>query len=302
MGIITTASFPKALVDGVKHWFGNAYKAHKTEFTDIFDMEVSDRNYEEEVQIISSGFAPVKAEGSSIYYDTENQGFIARYVHVAYGIGFIVTLEQIEDNIYMNIGKRRAESLAFSMIQTKETVAANVLNRAFNSSYTGGDGTELIASTHSTVGGYQSNILSPAADLSEQALRDLVIQIMEATNDRKMKIPVKPVSLIVPPALWFDAVVLTKSILTPGTVNNAINPINSEQVFTSGVKSNHYLTDTDAFFIKTDCPRGMVGYTRQAVKFTEDNDFDTENFKAKAYERYAFGFTDWRGMYGSPGA
>lgn len=302
MAIITTGSHPKALWPGVKAWFGRSYDEHKVEFTDLFDMEGSERQYEEDVQVTGFGLAPVKAQGTSVYYDSEQQGIIQRYTHVAYALGYIVTKEEQDDNLYEVVSKRRAEALAYSMRQTKETVAANVYNRAFNTNYTFGDGKALAVSDHPTLYGNQSNVLTVAADISETAIEDLTIQIMQALGPRGLKISLMPQSLIVPPTLWYEANRILKSVLQNDTANNAVNVLKAENVFPKGIKLNHYLTDVDAWFIRTNAPRGMVGYDRNPLEFTQDNDFDTSNAKAKCYERYSFGNTDFRGIYASPGA
>jgi hypothetical protein len=302
MSVISTGNHPKALWPGVKAWWGRTYNEHAVEYTDLFDMESSSRNYEEDVQLTGFGLAPVKAEGASITYDSETQGYISRYIHVAYALGFIVTREEIDDNLYEVVGKRRAQALAFSMRQTKETIGANIYNRAFNSSYTYGDGKELLATDHPNASGTWSNELAVAADLSETALEDLIIQIMGATNHKGLAINLMPKSLIVPRQLWFEANRILKSVLQNDTANNAANVLKATNALPGGIKVNHYLTDADAYFVRTNAPRGMVGYDRAKDELKKDNDFNTDNALAKAYERYSFGATDPRGLYGSPGA
>ena len=302
MSVISTGNHPKALWPGVKAWWGRTYNEHAVEYTDLFDMESSSRNYEEDVQLTGFGLAPVKAEGASITYDSETQGYISRYIHVAYALGFIVTREEIDDNLYEVVGKRRAQALAFSMRQTKETIGANIYNRAFNSSYTYGDGKELLATDHPNASGTWSNELAVAADLSETALEDLIIQIMGATNHKGLAINLMPKSLIVPRQLWFEANRILKSVLQNDTANNAANVLKATNALPGGIKVNHYLTDADSYFVRTNAPRGMVGYDRAKDELKKDNDFNTDNALAKAYERYSFGATDPRGLYGSPGA
>lgn len=302
MSVITTGSLPKLLWPGLKAIWGNNYDQHPMEYVDLFSQESSDKAYEEDVQVTQFGLAPVKPQGKSTQYDTESQGYTSRYNHVAYSLGFIVTKEEIRDNKYEEVARRRTQGLAFSARQTKENVAANVYNRAFNSSYAGGDGVELISTAHPTRAGNQSNELAVAADLSEASLEDLCILIMQAQNDRGLKISLNPRSLHVPPQLVFEAQRILKSTLQSGTANNDINALRSMGMFPEGIKVNHYFTDQDAYFIRTDAPRGAVYFTRDPMEFTEDNDFDTENLKYKFYERYSFGWTDWRGVYGTPGA
>lgn len=301
-GVITTGNHPKALWPGMHAFFGRKYNEHPVEYTTLFDMERSSKNYEEDTEVTGFGLAPVKTEGASTSYDSESQSWTKRYVHTAYSLGYIVTREELDDNLYEVVSRRRIRALAFSMRQTKEIVAANVYNRAFNSSYTGGDGKELLATDHPTLDGTQSNELATAADLSEASLEDLAIQIMNAKNSRGLRISVMPRCLIVPPALAFEATRILNSQLQSGTANNDINALRSMGTFPEGIKVNHYLTDTDAFFIRTNVPDSMRGFDRIRVEFTQDNDFDTDNAKAKAYERYSFGWSDWRGLFGSPGA
>lgn len=301
-GVITTGNHPKALWPGVKAWWGRQYDEHQEEFVDLFDADTSTKNYEEDVQVTGFGMAPVKAEGASVQYDSETQGITSRYTHVAYALGYIVTREELDDNMYEVVSKRRAQALAFSMRQTKETVAANVYNRAFTAAYSGGDGKELLATDHPTLSGDQSNELATAADFSEASLEDLIIQIMGATNERGLKISLMPRCLIVPRQTWFEANRVLKSTLQNDTANNAINALKATNALPEGIKVNHYLSDQDAWFVRTNAPRGMLHYQRTPIEFTQDNDFDTENAKAKNYERYSFGWTDFRGLYGSPGA
>lgn len=298
---INTGNFGKALWPGINAWYGKAYDEHKVEYTDLFGTYTSKRAWEEDVGISSFGLAKIKGEGASIEYDTETQGYVNRYTHVAYGLGFIVTKEMYEDDLYDVVGERRARGLAFSMRQTKETVGANVYNRAFNSSYTGGDGKELLATDHPNVsGGTWANELSTAADISEASLEQACIDLMKFTNDRGLKIAVRPKSLIVPVDLVYEAEKILKTPLEVGTANNTVNLVRGK--FPDGLKVNHYLTDTDAWFIRTDSPDGMKYFERRGDTFTMDDDFDTDNAKYKATARYSFGWTDPRGLFGSPGA
>lgn len=299
-GVITTGSIPKALWPGIKNWWGVFYNDHKDEYKDLFMTESSDKKYEEDVQVVSFGLAPQKTEGAPVLYDSETQGFVNRSTHVAYGLGCIITKEEIRDNLYEKISKRRTAGLARSMRLTKETVAANVYNRAFSSAFTFADGKELIATDHPTQSGNQANELSAPADLSETSLEDLCILMMRAKDDRGLPIQLMSRSLIVPSELVFEATRILKSTLQNDTANNAINALMVNGMFPEGIKVNHYLTDTDAFFIRTDAP-GLTHYERDPIELTEDNDFDTKNFKYAAYERYSFTCYDWRSLYGSPG-
>lgn len=302
MAVITTGNHPKALWPGIKAWFGRSYDEFPIECTMVFDKETSRKNYEEDVEVTGFGLAGVKAEGNAVSYDSESQGYTKRYTHVAYALGFIVTREERDDNLYEVVGKRRSRALGFSMRQTKEVVAANVLNRATDSNYTGGDGKELLATDHPSLSGTWSNELSVAADLSEASLEDILIQIAQATNSRGLRIALQGRKLIVPPQLSFEAERIVKSNLQNDTANNAVNAMRSMGVLPDGVMTYHYLTDADQWFVKTNCPNGLQMVMRTGLEFTQDNDFDTDNAKAKAYERYSVGWTDPRSIYGSPGA
>lgn len=302
MTIISTGLHPKALWPGIHEWFGRSYAEHPEEYPDLFDRETSDKAYEEDVEITGFGLAPVKTQGESVRYEAESQGFTKRYTHVAYGLGYVVTHEELQDNLYEVVSKRRAKMLAFSMRQTKENVAANVYNNGFTSGYTGGDGIILFSASHPTTNGNQSNLLSTAADLSEASIEDMAVQVMQAKNNKGLLISLMPQSLHIAPANYFEANRIVKSVQQNDTANNAINVINSVGLFPKGIKLCHYFTDTDAWFVRTNCPSGLTQFQREAMSFDQDNDFDTKNAKAKSYERYSFGWTDWRGVFGTPGA
>lgn len=302
MAVITTGNAPKLLLPALNAVWGRDYEEHPKEFPELFDIESSDMNYEEEAETTGFGLASVKGQGAAVAYDTESQQTVTRYTHIAYALGFIVTREEVDDNLYEKKGVTRTQALAFSMRQTKENVAANVYNRAFNSSYTFGDGKELLATDHPTLSGNQSNELATAADMSEAALEDLCTQIMNATNSRGLKIALMPKKLIVPTALWAEAARILKSTQQSGTANNDINALRAMGMFPEGVHVNHYLTDADAFFIRTNVPNGLKLFQRVKAEFAQDGDFDTDNLKYKAYERYAVGASDFRALYGSPGA
>ena len=277
------------------------YNEHIEEFPELFEKETSDKAYEEDVEITGFGLAPVKPQGEAIQYDTESQGAVARYTHVAYALGYIVTYEELRDDLYEAVSKRRAQALAFSMRQTKENIGAAVYNYAFTTGYNGGDGTTLISTTHPTLSGNQSNQLTNAADISELAIEDLTIQIMQTVNNRGLKISNLPQSLHVPPQQWYEANRILKSVLQNDTANNAINVLKATNVFPKGIKINHYFTSATAWFIRTNIPRGLQYFEREAVSFDQDNDFDTKNAKAACYERYSFYWTDWRQLWGTPG-
>jgi hypothetical protein len=302
-GVISTSNHPKALWPGVKAWWGKAYDDHQVEYTDLFDTVGSDKAYEEDVQLVGFGLAQVKAQGSAVTYDSEIQGFVTRYTHIAYALGYIVTHEELKDNLYAEVSNTRAASLARGFRQTKERVGAGVYNRAFNSTYKGGDGVELISTAHpNTSGGTFSNKLTVAADFSEASLEDLTIQIMKATDDRGLLINLMPKSLHVAPDNWYNANRVLESVYRPGTANNDINVLKATNALPMGIKVNHYFTDADAWFVRTNVANGMKYYEREGISFDQDNDFDTMNAKAKGYERYSFGWTDPRAVFGSEGA
>lgn len=303
MANIDSGSFAKALWPGINKWYGRAYDEHSVEYTELFETYSSRKQFEEDVGITSFGLAAVKPEGQAISYDVERQGFITRYTHVEYALGFIITRIMVEDDQYDVVASRRARALAFSMRQTKENVAANVYNRAFTASYTGGDGLEMCSAAHINVaGGTWANELSTSADLSEASLEQACIDIMKYTNDRGLKISVTPQKLIIPVDLAFEAERILKSPYRVGTADNDVNALNSMNKFPGGVVVNHYLTDADAWFLRTNAPDGMKHFERRADEFAIDNDFDTDNAKYKAQARYSFGWTDPRGIFGSPGA
>jgi hypothetical protein len=301
MAVIFTGNHPKALWPGVKAWFGVGYGEHPEEYRDLFSVETSGQAWEEDVQMKGFGLMPIKAQGMSTTYTGQTQGYVSRYTHVAYSLGFIVTYEELKDNLYAKVAGSRAKALGFSKRQTKENIGANVYNRCVTSGYTGGDGIVLLSTDHPTADGTQSNILNPVADISETSLEDLCIQIMGATDDEGLAIALQPMSLHVPRQLWFEANRILKSTLQNDSANNALNVLRSTNALPGGIKVNHYFTDPDAFFIRTNVPDGMKCYQRDSFDLKKDNDFDTDNAKAKTYDRYSFGWSDWRGVYGSSG-
>ena len=298
---ITSSSFTKALWPGVNAWYGEAYADYQPQWTPIFSQEKSSRAFEEDVGISGFGYAVQKPEGSQISYDTMVQGFVTRYQHVVYGLGFTITREMYEDDQYGVIGKKRAKALARSMRLTKDVLAASVLNRAFTSTYTGGDAQELCATDHPNVaGGTWSNELAVAANLSEAALEQMNIDIMKFTDDRGLKIAVKPKQLIIPPDLVFEAERILKTDGRVGTANNDLNALKTMGKV-GKIVVNQYLTSTTAYFLQTDVQDGLKYFERRGDQFDMDNDFDTENAKYKATARYSFGWTDPRCIYGTPG-
>jgi len=298
---ISTGSHPKELWPGVKAHFGHTYSEHPEEFSQCFDMQGSDKSYEERVQYRGMGLAPVKSEAASISFEDTQQGYTSRITNVTYALGGIVTREAIEDGQYENLATRVAGHLAFSMRQTQENVAANVLNRFITAGYTGGDGVVLGSTAHPEANGNQSNILAVAADLSEAALEDICIQIMNATDSKGLKVSLIGKKLIVPTQLVFDATRIVRSSLQSGTANNDVNALRASGMLPDGIAVNHYLTDPKQWFVKTNAQEGLIYQTRRAVEFAKDNDFDTENAKMKSSCRFGVGWADWRGLFGSPG-
>lgn len=302
MSIINTGSFAKALWPGVNRWYGKAYNDYPTEYDKIFENRSSSKAFEEDVMIASFGLALQKPEGAPISYDTERQGFITRYQHTVFALGFIITREMMEDDQYDIVGQRKAQGLARSIRQTKEINGANIYNRAFNASFVGGDGVSMINASHPNItGGTWSNQIATAADLSEAALEQAHIDIAAFTDDRGLLIAAKPKTLVIPRQLIFEA----KRILSSnGRVGSDVNDLNAlkDMGVVQNTVVNHYFTDPDAWFLLTDVPNGPAYFERRADEFGMDNDFDTENAKYKATSRYSFGWTDPRGVYGSPGA
>lgn len=302
-GVINTGSHPKLLWPGIHAVWGQMYDQHPTEYTDLFDVQGSQKAYEQDVQVTGFGLAPVKGQGAAIQYDSEMQGWVTTYAHVAYALGYIVTKEELDDNLYKEVASRRAKANAFSMTQTIENVAAFIYNNAFtNTYYAMPDGLSIINAAHvNPSGGTFSNQLTPGADLSEAALEDMCIQIMNATQDRGLRISVMPRSLHIPTQEWFNANRILKSVLQSDTGNNAINVLKATNAFPEGIKLNHYFTNPNAWFIRTNIPNGPQFFWRTKPTFDQDNDFDTKNAKAASYMRFSAGITDARGLYGSSG-
>lgn len=302
MSLINSSSFAKALWPGINAWYGKAYDEYGVEWKTLFDEFKSRKQFEEDVGVSSFGLAVQKPEGAPVTFDTERQGFITRYNHTVFALGFVITREIYEDDQYDVVGQRKAQGLAFSMRQTKEIVGANVYNRAFNSSYVGGDGKSMLATDHPNfAGGTWSNKLTTDADLSEASLEQACIDIAGFTNDRGLLIKVTPKKLIIPRQLAFEAQRILKTDGRVGTDNNDLNALKALGLIPE-VAVNHYLTDSDAWFIRTDVQHGLKYFERRGDEFGMDEDFDTENAKYKATARYSFGWTDPRGIYGSQGA
>ena len=299
---ISRSQLVKELEPGLNALFGLEYKNYADEHTEIFDIENSDRAFEEEVMLSGFANASVKPEGQGVNYDTAQESFTARYTHETLALAFSITEEAIEDNLYDRLASRYTKALARSMANAKQVKAANVLNNAFDSSFTGGDGVELCSAVHPIVAGTFKNELSTAADLNETSLEQALIDIAAMTDERGLKIAAKGVKMIIPSALQFTAERLMKSQGRVGTADNDINAVGSMGMIPQGYVVNHYLTDTDAFFIKTDVPNGLKMFVRAPIKTAMEGDFDTGNVRYKARERYSFGFSDPRGIFGSPGA
>ena len=299
---ISRSQLVKELEPGLNALFGLEYKNYANEHAEIFDSENSDRAFEEEVMLSGFGNAQVKPEGQSINYDAATETFTARYTHETLALAFSITEEAIEDNLYDRLASRYTKALARSMANAKQVKGANVLNRAFNSSYTGGDGLELCSTAHVIVAGTFKNELSTAADLNETSLEQALVDIGVMKDERGLKIAAKGVKMIVPNDLQFTAERLMKSAKRTGTADNDINAVVSMGMIPQGYVVNHYLTDSDAWFIKTDVPNGLKHFVRAPIKTNMEGDFETGNVRYKARERYSFGWSDPRGIFGSPGA
>ena len=298
---ISRGQLVKELEPGLNALFGLEYNNYANEHAEIFDTENSDRAFEEEVMLSGFANAPIKAEGTSVSFDSAQETFTARYTHETLALAFAITEEAIEDNLYDRLASRYTKALARSMANTKQVKAANVLNNAFGTA-NGGDGKALCADDHPIVAGTDRNELSTAADLNETSLEQSLIDIAATTDERGLKIASQGVKLIVPSALQFTAERLMKSAGRVGTADNDINAVVSKGMIPQGYVVNHYLTDTDAFFIKTDVPNGLKHFVRAPMKTAMEGDFTTGNVRYKARERYSFVFSDWRGIFGSPGA
>jgi hypothetical protein len=300
---ISRAQLFKELLPGLNALFGLEYQQYDEEHGMVFSQENSDRSFEEEQKLSGFGSAPVKREGAAIEYDTAQEAWTARYTHETIAMGFAITEEAIEDNLYDQLAGRYTKALARAMAYTKQVKAAAVLNNAFNSSFTGGDGKELLATDHPLVsGGTNANEPSVATDLNETALENAVIDIAAWVDERGLLIAARPKKLIIPPALQWTATRLLETEGRVGTADNDINALKNNGAIPGGYGVMHFLTDPDAWFLTTDIPNGLKHFVRAPLKTGMDVDFDTGNARYKARERYSFGWSDPLAMYGSPGA
>ena len=300
---ISRSQLAKELEPGLNALFGMEYSRYENQHAEIFDTETSDRAFEEEVMLSGFGAAPTKSEGGSIAFDDAQEAYTSRYNHETVALGFSITEEAVEDNLYDRLSSRYTRALARAMAHTKQVKAAAILNNAFNSSFKGGDGKELCATDHPlTNGGTFANEPSTPADLNETSLEDALISIAGFTDERGLIIALIGQKLIIPRQLQFVAERLMVSNLRVGTADNDTNAIRSMGLLPEGYVVNDYLTDTDAFFIKTDAPNGLKHFERLAMSTNMEPDFDTGNMRYKARERYSFGFSDPRCVFGSPGA
>jgi len=300
---ISRAQLLKELLPGLNALFGLEYARYDAEHSEIYETESSDRSFEEEVKLSGFDAAPVKDEGSAISYDAAQESFTARYNHETIAMGFAITEEAMEDNLYDSLSARYTKALARAMAHTKQVKSVVPLNNGFTTAYSSGDGVALFSASHPLVsGGTNSNTQSTAADLNETSLEAAVIQIGKWTDERGLMIAARPQTLVIPPDLQFVAQRVMKSELRPGTADNDINAVRSMGVVPGGTIVNHYLTDTDAWFLLTDIPNGLKHFNRVALETSMDGDFDTGNVRYKARERYSFGVSDPLGIWGSPGA
>jgi hypothetical protein len=302
-GIINTGSHPKLLWPGIHAIWGQVYNEHEKEYDKLYNWETSGKAYEEDVEVTGFGLAPIKAEGAPISYDSEIQGIISRYQHIAYAQGYIVTYEELRDDLYEQVSMRRAKANAFAMAQTVENIAAFPYNNAFSTTYfQAGDGQALCSTSNvQATGGTWANTPVTPADLAESSLEDAIIQIMGTTTDRGLLVNIKPESLHIARQEWFNANRILKSVLQSNTANNNINVLQATNALPGGIHVNHYFTAPHAWFLRTDCPNGMTAFWRDQPEFAQDNDFDTKNAKASAYMRLSVGVTDKRGIFGVNG-
>ena len=299
---ISRQQLAKELEPGLNALFGLEYNQYENQHLEIFDVENSDRAFEEEVMLSGFANAAVKSEGAAVTFDTAQEAFTSRYTHETVALAFALTEEAIEDNLYDTIATRYTKALARSMANTKQIKGANVLNNGFSSSFPGGDGKELFATDHPSQSGDQKNELSTSADLSETSIEQALIDIAAFTDERGLKIAARGVKMIIPSELQFTAERIMKSPARVGTADNDLNAIASKGMIPQGYVVNNFLTDTDAFFIKTDVPNGLKMFERAAIKTAMEGDFDTGNVRYKGRERYSFGYSDPLSYYGSPGA
>jgi len=299
---ISRAQLAKELEPGLNALFGMEYNRYENEHAEVFTEESSDRAFEEEVMLGGFSTAPVKGEGTSITFDDAQETYTARYTHETIALAFSITEEAIEDNLYDRLASRYTKALARSMAQTKQIKAASILNNAFSTASPIGDGAALCSSAHPSLSGNQRNQLTVAADLNETSLEQALIDIAGLTDERGLKIAVRGTKLIIPKELQFVAERVLNSNLRPGTADNDANAMKNMGMLPEGAVVNHFLTDTDAFFVMTDAPNGFKYFNRSPIKTAMEGDFDTGNMRFKARERYSFGVSDWRSVFGTPGA
>lgn len=300
---ISRAQLLKELLPGLNALFGLEYSRYAEEHKEIYETETSERSFEEETKLSGFGAAPVKAEGQAIAYDNAQEAWTARYNHETIAMGFSITEEAVEDNLYDSLSSRYTKGLARAMAYTKQVKGAAILNNAFSGSYLYGDGVSLCSTSHPLVsGGTNSNRPSTAADLNETSLENAVIQIAAWTDERGLLIAAKPKKLVIPPALQFVATRLLETQQRVGTSDNDVNALKSNGSIPGGYSINHFLTDTNAWFLLTDVPNGLKHFVRMGMETKMDGDFDTGNVRYKARERYSFGVSDPLGCYGSPGS
>ena len=300
---ISRAQLLKELLPGLNALFGLEYARYGEQHKEIYETETSERSFEEETKLSGFSAAPVKNEGSAIAYDNAQEAFTARYNHETIALGFSITEEAVEDNLYDSLSARYTKALARAMAYTKQVKAASTLNNAFSSAYVGGDGVALISTAHPLVsGGTNSNRPATAADLNETSLENAVIQIAAWTDERGLLIAAKPRKLVIPPALQFTATRLLETSLRVSTADNDINALKNNGSIPEGYTINNYLTDTNAWFLCTDVPNGLKHFVRTPLANSMDGDFDTGNVRYKSRERYSFGWSDPLGIFGSPGA
>lgn len=302
MGIITRGVTPKLMRPGLNMIFGDAYAQLPDQWSNLFEHSTSRLNYEEDQLLVTMGLAQVKAEGSSITFDDVKQGYTSRYQHTVYGLGFIITEEQVEDNLYLKVAEIKTKGLAYSMAVTKNYNGANIFNFAYDATRPGGDGVSLVNTSHPTQSGLQSNTLPVSSDLSENSLEDIIIQIQNTRDDRNKNMALREQALLIPIQLQFEAERILKNPQRPDTADRDINAMYSRGSFPRGIYINNFLSSSTSWFVCTNCPNSTRYFERAPMLFSDDNDFDTDNMKFKVKERYSFGWSDWRGVFGSGNA
>ncbi len=301
-GVISSSNHPKTSWPGVIAWWGRDYNDYENEWSKMFDEQSSEKEYEEEVKITGFGIAPQKARGASITYDSEFQGQVTRYTHITYALGYAVIMEELMDNLYDKVSQTRVQALARSHRITEEIVCADVYNNAFDIAFPGSDGVQLLSTVHPNVtGGTFGNVLSIASDLNETSLEDLITQMSLATDDKGLIIALKPTKLIVHPFNWWNANRILESVFQNDTANNAVNILKATSAIPGGVMQAHFLDAPNAWFLRSDAPRGLRRFTRMKPKVEKDNDFGTKNALTSAVQRFAVGYSDPLGLYGSEG-